>query len=331
MRRWTGTQTPRLLAALGMAFGLAACDEGLGPRNGGRVNVFLTDAPGDVENAWLKIDGISIVANDQQEIDLPGDFDDLILVSELVGHAQQIVDDASVDLETFRQLRFLIGGAVLETKDGKVYAVEGTELPDGVSDEDVGELHCPSCAQSGLKIVIQGEAADVDEGEAVSIVIDFDVAQSFGKQAGNSGRWVMRPVVHATLAAEPNAPLAGGSSITGTVVLAQGASIAPCPAGTPRSVVDFVPTATAATLKDANNQSVVRSGTTTSTGAFTIANVAPDSYTLGALEVPVGNQQTGNWKLVFAATAAPPSAQVVSGQNVQGVVYTVTGATCQQM
>jgi hypothetical protein len=322
---------PPLLAALGLALGLAACDQGLGPRNGARVNVYLTDAPGDVENAWLKIDGIHIIADDLQEIELLGDYDELILVSDLVGHAQQIVDDADVDLETFRQLRFIIGGAVLETKDGNVYAIPGTELPDELSDEDVGELHCPSCAQSGLKIVLQGEAPEIEEGDDVSIVIDFDVAQSFGRQAGNSGRWVMRPVVHATLSTEPNAPLAGGSSIGGTVALAQGASVAPCPAGTPRTLADFVPTATAATLKDANNMAVVRSGTTTAGGVFTISNVAPDTYALGALDVPVGNQQAGNWKLVFAASAAPASTPVVLGQNVQGVVYTVTGTSCLPM
>jgi hypothetical protein len=295
------------------------------------VNVYLTDAAGDVENAWLKIDGIGIVAEDQQEIELPGEFDELILVSELVGHARQIVNDAEVDLETFRQLRLVLGGAVLETKDGRVYATEGTELPDGVSDDDVGELHCPSCAQSGLKIVVQGAAPEVEEGDDVSIVIDFDVAQSFGKQAGNSGRWVMRPVIHATVAAEPNAPLAGGSSIGGTVALASGASIPECPAGTPRSLADFVPTATAATLKDANNAAVVRSGTTTVAGAFTIANVAPDTYTLGAMEVVLGNQQTGSWKLVFTATANPASAQVTQGLDVQGIQYSVTGAACQAM
>ena len=224
MRCWTGIRTPQLLTALGLAFALAACDEGLGPREGARVNVYLTDAAGDVENAWLKIDGVRIVAEDQQEIELPGEFDELILVSELVGHARQIVNDAEVDIETFRQLRLVLGGAVLETKDGRIYATEGTELPEGVSDDDVGELHCPSCAQSGLKIVVQGAAPEVEEGDDVSIVIDFDVALSFGKQAGNSGRWVMRPVIHATVAAEPNAPLAGGSSIGGTVALASGAS-----------------------------------------------------------------------------------------------------------
>ena len=96
-------------------------------------------------------------------------------------------------------------------------------------------------------------------------------------------------------------------------------------------LIDFVPTATAATLKDANNAAVVRSGTTTAAGVFTIANVAPDTYTLGAMEVVVGNQQTGSWKLVFTAAANPANAQVTQGQDVQGIQYNVTGAACQAM
>jgi hypothetical protein len=313
------------LAAALASFGLAACD-GTGVEDGARVSVYLTDAPGDVDKVWVKIDGITLIGEEQEDVALLGDFEELILVSELVGQARQIVDDAAVDPDTFQQLRLLIGGAVLLTGDGGVYAMEGTELPDGVSDEDVGVLQCPSCAQSGLKIVVQGGSPEVEEGDDVTIVLDFDIAQSFGKQAGNSGRWVMRPVVHATRVAVPNAPLSG-SSIGGTVTLADGVTIPACPAGTPRSLADFVPTATASTLVDANNAAVVRSGTTSGAGAFTIANVDPDTYTLGVLDLTVGDQ-TGNWKLSFTAGAVPASVPVVQGQNVQGVVYTVSAASC---
>jgi hypothetical protein len=314
------------LAAALASLVLAACD-GTGVEDGARVSVYLTDAPGDVDKAWVKIDGITLIGEEQGDVDLPGEFEELILVSELVGHARQIVDDAAVDLDTFQQLRLQLGGAVLLTKDGKVYAMEGTELPDGVADENVGVLQCPSCSQSGLKIVLRGEAPEVEEGDDVTIVIDFDVAQSFGKQAGNSDRWVMRPVVHATRVAVPNAPLSG-SSISGMVALDAGVTIPACPAGTPRSLADFVPTATAATLLDANNASVVRSGTTSGAGAFTIANVDPDTYTLGVMDLTVGDQVTGSWKLSFTASANPASVPVVQGQNVQGVAYTVSAATC---
>jgi hypothetical protein len=324
MTRLNNART-RLLAALCLGAALAGCQDSLGPLDGGRVNVFLTDAPGDVDKVWIKIDGLTLIGEQSGELDLPGDFDEMILVSELVGRSRQIVDDAEVELDSFHQLRLLLGGVVLLAKDGKVYATEGAELPDGVSDEDVGELQCPSCAQSGWKIVLTGGDPEVEPGEDVTVVIDFDVAQSFGKQAGNSGRWVMRPVIHATRVALANA---GTSSISGTVALAQGVSVPNCPAATPRSLTDYVPTATAATLEDASQNAIVRSGTTTAGGAFTIGNVAPDSYTLGDLDLTVSDL-TGSWKLAFTATAAPPNVQVVQdGDNVTGVVYTVTAATC---
>jgi hypothetical protein len=31
------------------------------------------------------------------------------------------------------------------------------------------------------------------------ILVDFDASQSFGQAAGNSGQWVMHPVVQATI------------------------------------------------------------------------------------------------------------------------------------
>ena len=134
-------------------------------------------------------------------------------------------------------------------------------------------------------------------------------------------------MIHATRVAVPNA----GSSIEGMVTLASSVTVPACPAGTPRSLADFVPTATAATLEDANQSAVVRAGLTDAGGAFTIGNVAPDSYALGAMDVTVGDQQTGSWKLSFTTTVLPTSATVTQGQNVTGVAYTVTNATCTQL
>jgi hypothetical protein len=55
----------------------------------------------------------------------------------------------------------------------------------------------PSLGQSGLKINLPGGKLDIGEGETI-VMLDFDAAESFGHQAGNSGKWVMHPVVKAT-------------------------------------------------------------------------------------------------------------------------------------
>jgi hypothetical protein len=323
MRRRTMRALP-LVAALAMSFGLVGCDL-LDPDEGARVNVYLTDAPGDVDKAWIKIDGISLIGDESGDVALDGEFADLILVSDLVNRARQIVRDEEVELDSFKQLRLVLGGAVIQTKTGAVFATPGQALPAGVSSSNVGELQCPSCSTSGLKIVLRGQSPEVEEGDDMTITVDFDVAQSFGRQSGASGRWTMRPVVFATRVAVPSQPLSG-NSISGSVALGSGVTIPQCPAGTARSLADFVPSATAATLKDANNAAVVRSGTTTATGAFTIANVDADSYTLGTLPVTVGTGTTFN--LRFTATANPATVQVQQGQNVSNVAYTVTAVSC---
>jgi len=60
-----------------------------------------------------------------------------------------------------------------------------------------GTLVMPSLAQSGLKVNLPDDAVVIGEDEVVTLVVDFDVAQSFGQMAGGSGSWVMTPVLHA--------------------------------------------------------------------------------------------------------------------------------------
>ena len=60
-----------------------------------------------------------------------------------------------------------------------------------------GTLEMPSFGQSGLKVTLPASDATLTSGEKV-VLVDFDVSQSFGHAAGQSGMWVMHPVVKAT-------------------------------------------------------------------------------------------------------------------------------------
>jgi hypothetical protein len=60
-----------------------------------------------------------------------------------------------------------------------------------------GDLQMPSFGSSGLKIKLPAGEATID-GDDNAVLIDFNVAGSFGHQAGNSGKWVMHPVIHAS-------------------------------------------------------------------------------------------------------------------------------------
>ena len=55
----------------------------------------------------------------------------------------------------------------------------------------------PGGAQTGLKVNLPQDDLAL-EGESTTWLVDFDVAESFGQEAGGSGQWVMSPVITGT-------------------------------------------------------------------------------------------------------------------------------------
>jgi hypothetical protein len=171
----------------------------------GTLRVLLTDAPGDflaavvtIEQVYLQAeegdddpeDGRTILSDDQVTVDL------LTLQNEVLA----IVENEEVPAGTYHQLRLVISGGFIEVEDedggSTIYASsDAYAAAQGV--EADGRLQMPSYAQSGLKIVLPDDLAEIADEEQI-VLIDFNVAESFGQQAGNSGMWVMRPVVRAT-------------------------------------------------------------------------------------------------------------------------------------
>ena len=184
-----------MLAAAAM---VAACDSGTDPGDGPRVSVFLTDAPGDVDAVWLDLAEVSLIGSGVEDFDLPLEVDGLIELTDLQGDLQELADDVDIpDFESFAQIRLMVDGVVLRTSQGDYFSTDDAHLPPEAASEEVGELQCPSCFQTGIKLVLQGAGSELEEGEEdVAVVLDFDVAQSFAHPAGSSGRWVLRPVIH---------------------------------------------------------------------------------------------------------------------------------------
>jgi hypothetical protein len=119
----------------------------------------------------------------------------------LANSTAELVKDAPVPTGSYSQLRFVVTGGYVqvagENGTTRIFATspDYAGLPAGA--QVTGTLHMPSFSQSGMKVKLPGETMAVSEGQRVMLV-DFDVSRSFGKEAGNSGRWVMSPVLEAT-------------------------------------------------------------------------------------------------------------------------------------
>jgi hypothetical protein len=183
------------------------------------VTIKLTDAPGDLKRAVVTLSEVELLGD--------GESSGVVLLNQakttdlitLANDTMDLVKDAAVPAGTYKELRFVITGAFIEVEqeDGttRIFATspdyEG--LPEGA--EVAGSLQMPSYGQSGLKVKII-EPVTV-EGEQKVILVDFDVAQSFGRLAGGSGQWVMSPVIKAaelTLSGSVRVTLAAGEGVS---------------------------------------------------------------------------------------------------------------------
>jgi hypothetical protein len=299
------------LAALAMA----ACDRnGTGSGGPARVSVRLTDAPGDLKEAWVKIDRIYLkggpadsTGNGSGGVDLlttATGWVDLLTLSG--GRTAELVSGTPVPAGRYSEMRLVVCQAYVVEKDGDVYATSGAELPAGVTAD--GTLQIPSGCSSGFKIKFSGDEPVELASESTMMTVDFDVSQSFGHQAGNSGRWIMHPVLHATAMG-----FAGG--IGGTVAVAQGVTLPTC-GGAPVAVTAFVPQATAGTE--------TFTSAVGADGRYAIT-VAPGSYTMGY--APALSYANGDSLMVTAAPSVA-TATVASGATA-AVDYSITAATCK--
>src|SRR5512140_3758347 len=160
----------------------------------GKITVLMKDAPADVTAAVVTISEIDLVGSGGLTVlSTTKTTTDLL---KLANDTATLVDAVEVPSGTYSQLRFVITGGYVEV-GGVIYASSPTYegLPAEVTVG--GTLQMPSYAQSGLKVDLPGGAATIGTATKV-LLVDFDVSQSFGQQAGASGAWVMHPVVKAT-------------------------------------------------------------------------------------------------------------------------------------
>jgi hypothetical protein len=191
---------------------VAACSDSSGPEGDRRVSVLLTDAPGDILEAHVTIDRIYLQAGDDDTedngrvvlMDEPVTVDLLTLQDEMM----TLVQNAEIPEGEFGQLRFVISGGYIvvegeEGTDPRIFATseDYAELPEDAVVS--GQLKMPSFSTSGLKVnFVSGLVLD----EETTLLVDFDVEESFGHEAGASGMWVMHPVLKGSVVEEEVTP-----------------------------------------------------------------------------------------------------------------------------
>ncbi len=321
-----------LAAVLLAAVPLAGCEgDSTGPglsSGAATLSVYLTDAPGDVADVWVEVVDVVLIGGEDGPLSLLDEPTELISLLDLRDSTHVLVHDYEVDPGEYEQIRFVIGGAVLETVGGAVYAKDGATHPHGL--DATGTLQCPSCSQTGIKVRIPGPLELHEEENGV--LLDFDVADSFGRQAGQSGMWVMRPSIQGALAS-PQEIEGGGvfGSVMGSVALGTDAAGEPVTlpecGGVERTLADFVPVATATSLVDGDGDALRFSGEVDLAGGFRIDVLGADLYELGYRSELI----LEGWRLDWSAEVEPEAVAVEPGVEVAGVSYSVTGASCEEL
>lgn len=286
------------------ALGLAACDsESAGPAGNTRVSVHLTDAPGDVLEAVVTIDQIYLQSGSNGRVVLSDDAETVDLVT-LNNTTLILVDDVEVPAGQYEELRFVISGGYvrIETATGSEIFASSPDyagLPAGAV--VTGDLQMPSFGSSGLKVNFDG-SIDIT-GEETALVVDFDVAQSFGHAAGQGKKWVMHPVVK-------GAQLTEAASVKATLVLGTGVTL-PTLSGTAVTLANF---------KAKLDGEEVAFTDTDSNGTFeaVFQHVIPGSYSL-TIVGPAG--------LTFTVTPTLPQTVDVTAGAQTTVAFTLTAAS----
>jgi hypothetical protein len=204
-------------ASLLAAIAIAGCSDASGP-GGAHVSVLLTDAPGDVHAAVVTIAEVYLVGPDGP-VTLSATPVTVDLTT-LANTTADLVTAADVEPGEFSELRFVITGGYVEVEnaDGSTTIYASSPAYEGLPEGAVasGTLQMPSLAQSGLKVSFDDDAIVVDD--VTTLLVDFDVSQSFGHVAGQSGRWVMHPVIRGAVLAEA-ATVTANLSLAGALTL----------------------------------------------------------------------------------------------------------------
>ena len=173
---------------------LNSCQKNAASNGNARLQVYLTDDPGDYEAVYIDVKDVQInVAGDSSNgwQSLKNVNAAVYDVLKLVNDDDTLLADANIPSGKLHQMRLVLGTE-------NYVKIEGTS--------QLIKLETPSAQQSGLKLNIQ---QDVQDGILYTITLDFDVAKSIVKTGNN--KYILKPTIRTILNA-------AGGSIKGVVM-----------------------------------------------------------------------------------------------------------------
>lgn len=155
-------------------------NEGTDDSGTSKIMVRLTDAPGDYDEVNIDVQDVKIKASNEDGDDgwvsigniTPGVYNLL----DLTAGVTVLIAENSVASGYMGQIRLILGENNTVAKDGVYYP-----------------LKTPSAQQSGLKLKINQTLLP---GYTYDFLLDFDVANSIVKEAGQSGKHILHPVIN---------------------------------------------------------------------------------------------------------------------------------------
>jgi hypothetical protein len=169
------------------AFILSSCSESDEGAKYARLEIRLTDAPGDYEEVNVDIQGLQVHASSGEgeggwiSVDVNKGVYNLL---ELTGGLDVLLGTAELPPGRISQIRLILG-------DNNSLKVNGNTVA----------LKTPSAQQTGLKVNVH---ADLVAGVTYTVLLDFDAARSVVK-AGNSGMYLLKPVIRGIVEATAGA------------------------------------------------------------------------------------------------------------------------------
>lgn len=280
----------------------AGCSDNQGPSTTS-LSVKLTDAPAPFQAAVVTIAGVYLQGSGGRTT--LSSATTTVNLLDLQNATTDLVKNTDISAGTYTELRIIATGGYIQLNDGSIYASSPSYVGLPAGAQVTGVLQLPSDAQTGIKVTLPNEALSITGTQKI-LLIDFDVSQSFGQAAGQSGRWVMTPVIKGadiTATGSVLASLTLGQSVTLPTITVNGTT-------RPATLADFTAVLGNKSLAlDAN-------------GAATFQFLLPDTYPLSF---------TGPAGLSFitspvATSASPLLVTVPSGQQVTASA-TITAAS----